>query len=98
LRTEESFGTRRPLRRDERASKYPGQTQRRSGLWSMLIHLVRGVVPDWYEPNGDWIASLDKNAVDDAVFTWTGCNLDTTLVGFDNCTLHEDVSSNVVGI
>jgi hypothetical protein len=33
--TEESFGTLRPLLREERVSKYPGQTQIRSGLWSI---------------------------------------------------------------
>ena len=32
----------------------------------MLVHLVRGVLPDWYEPNGDWIVSLDEDAIDDA--------------------------------
>lgn len=96
--TEESFGTRRPLRREERASKYPGQTQSRSGLWSMLVHLVRGVLPDWYEPNGDEGASLDENAVDNAVLTRTGSDLDSTLVGFDDCALDEDVSSDVVGV
>ena len=64
----------------------------------MLVHLVWGVVPNWYEPNGDWIASLNEHAVDDAVFSWTGGDLHSTLVGFDDCALDEDVSSNVVGV
>ena len=64
----------------------------------MSVHLVRGVLPDWYEPNGDWIASLDEDAVNHAVLTWTRCDSDTTLIGFDNSALHEDVSSNVVWI
>ena len=64
----------------------------------MLVHLVRGVLPDWYEPNGDWIVSLDEDAIDDAIFSRAGSNLDSTLVGFDDCTLDEDVSSDVVWI
>ena len=63
-----------------------------------MVHLVRGVVPDWYEPNGDWLASLDEDAVDHAILSWTGGDLHSTLVGFDDCALHEDVSSNIVWV
>ena len=64
----------------------------------MLVHLVRGVVPDWYEPNGDWWASLDEDAVDYAVLSGAGGNLHSTLVGFNDRALDEDVSSDVVWI
>ena len=45
-----------------------------------------------------WWCSLKENAVDDSVLPRSGRNLDVAFTGFDNCTLHEDVSSDVVWI
>ena len=42
--------------------------------------------------------SLEENAVDDAVLTRSGRDFDVAFTGFDDCTLDEDVSSNVVWI
>ena len=44
------------------------------------------------------MTSLDEDAVDDAIFSWTGSDLHSTLVGFDDCALDEDVSTDVVWI
>ena len=42
--------------------------------------------------------SLEKNTVDDAVFTGAGRNANTAFVRLDDGALDEDVSTNVVGV
>ena len=42
--------------------------------------------------------SIEKNAVDNAVLTWARSDSDTALVGFDNCALHENITSNIVRV
>ena len=76
-------------------SKYPGQTQSRSGLWSIVSPhepLTEGFL--------EAVAHLHSSryAVDDAVLTGTGGDANTSFVGLNNSALDEDVSSDIVGI
>lgn len=57
--------------------------------------LNRGLCPASLKPS---LASLEENAVDNAVFSRAGCDSDVAFVGFNNRTFDQDVSANVVGV